>query len=204
MQFPCLKTNSHVTWTWAQTCWLKIVGNSVLNFFFFLQIVDIMNLFLRVFCCGKIDYQYLIAYTDSWQMSGGTNYQYDAGFLDVFPNYELVSSCKTWKFPTYSFFPLPWKLHRTPVNVTATNDSRNNLTTRMDSLQECAGGQIQFQGLGDHEWEARDKIANSSCRRKPKNAALFVISITEFREANCCDGKPRIDRDTHITRNHIF
>lgn len=67
----------------------------------------------------------------------------------------------------------------------------------MESLQERTQSQIQFQGLGDHEWEARDKIANMTCWRKPKNASLFVISITEFTEANCCDGQPCIVIDTH-------
>lgn len=74
----------------------------------------------------------------------------------------------------------------------------------MESLQECAQSQIQFQGLGDHEWDARAKMANLSCWRKPKNAALFVISITEFREVNCCDGQPCIDTGIHITLYHIF
>jgi len=64
--------------------------------------------------------------------------------------------------PHILFF-CPLKLNGTPVDVTATKDSKNNLTTSMESLQACTQSQIQFQGLGDHEWEVRHKIADLSC-----------------------------------------
>lgn len=75
-------------------------------------------------------------------------------FPDVFPNYEIVLSYETWTL-SFSTYSVPLILHRTPVNVSATKDSRNNFTTSMESLQECTQSQIQFQGLEDHAWEAQ-------------------------------------------------
>lgn len=97
-------------------------------------------------------------------MSGKSNYQYGAGFPDVFfPQIMSLSILIKLEIVIPHILLCSLILHRTPVTVTTAEDSRNNLTASMESLQERTQSQIQFQGLGDHEWEARDKIANMTC-----------------------------------------